>query len=73
MKKTVILLWDDGSVCSVYHVANPDDGLIKAVAAAKHEWNATEEGCGADIDSFVLKYLADRGYEVRNDTDFDCV
>lgn len=71
MEKTVILLYQDGGICSLLHVVAPCDGLMEALSAAEHSWNATKEGNETDYDSFVLKYLTDHGYEIRLDDNFE--
>ena len=72
MEKTVILLYQDGSICSLLRIAGRCDGITDALSAAEREWNSTEEGRGTDYDSFVLEYLAGHGYEARMEEGFEC-
>lgn len=71
MEKTVILLYQDGGVCSVLHAAAPCGGLADALSAAERDWNGTKEGTETDYDSFIVKYLSDHGYEVRLEPDVE--
>ena len=73
MEKTIILTYQNGTVCSVLRVANYDGQFGQALAEAEHDWNATEDGCQTDYDSFVAERLAEKGYEVRMDEEYEVI
>lgn len=71
MAKTVILTYQDGSICSLLHVENMDENFMTSLDDANTAWNSTEEGLSQDYESFVLGYLIGHGYKVTLDKTYE--
>ena len=65
--KTVILLYEDGTPCTLLNVRNYNDGFMSAVESAERAWGESTD----EYTEFVTSALKAKGYQFTTDESFE--